>query len=46
MGLEEGTCWKEHWALYGNRVDNKFHIKKIKKVIEWGRSKNYVRAAG
>ena len=29
MGIEEGTCWDEHWVLYGNHFDNKFHIKKI-----------------
>ena len=28
MGIEEGTCWNEHWVLYGNQFDNKFHIKK------------------
>ena len=28
MGIEEGTCWDEHWVLYGNQFDNKFHIKK------------------
>ena len=27
MGIEEGTCWDEHWVLYGNQFDNKFHIK-------------------
>ena len=27
MGTEEGTCWDEHWVLYGNQFDNKFHIK-------------------
>ena len=33
MGIEEGTCWDEHWVLYGNQFDNKFHIlKKIKKL--------------
>ena len=26
MGIEEGTCWDEHWVLYGNQFDNKFHI--------------------
>ena len=31
MGIEEGTFWDEHWVLYGNRFDNKFHILKIKK---------------
>ena len=31
MGVEEDTCWDEHWVLYGNQFDNKFHIKKIKK---------------
>ena len=29
MGIEEGTCWDEHWVLYGNKFDNKFHIKKM-----------------
>ena len=19
MGIEEGTCWDEHWVLYGNQ---------------------------
>ena len=19
MGMEEGTCWDEHWVLYGNQ---------------------------
>ena len=28
MGIEEGTCWDEHWVLYGKQFDNKFHIKK------------------
>ena len=28
MGIEEGTFWDEHWVLYGNQFDNKFHIKK------------------
>ena len=28
MGIEEDTCWDEHWVLYGNQFDNKFHIKK------------------
>ena len=31
MGIEEGTCWDEHWVLYGNQFDNKFHIFKKKK---------------
>ena len=35
MGMEEGTCWDEHWVLYGNQSDNKFHIKK-KKEIAYG----------
>ena len=34
MGIKEGTCWDEHWVLYGNQFDNKFHIKKIKKTKE------------
>ena len=34
MGIEEGTCWDEHWVLYGNQFDNKFHIKKrIKELV-------------
>ena len=32
MGIEEGTCWDEHWVLYGNQFGNKFYIKKIKIV--------------
>ena len=32
MGIEEGTFWDEHWVLYGNQFDNKFHILK-KKII-------------
>ena len=31
MGIEEGTFWEEHWVLYGNQYDNKFHILKNKK---------------
>ena len=23
MGTEEGTCWDEHWVLYGSQFDNK-----------------------
>ena len=34
MGIEEGTCLHEHWVLYGNQFDNKFHIKKKKKFPE------------
>ena len=34
MVIEEGTCWDEHWVLYGNQFDNKFHIKKINKEKE------------
>ena len=31
MGMEEGTCWDEHWLLHGNQFDNKLHTKnKIK----------------
>ena len=30
MGIEEGTFWDEHWVLYGNQFDNKFHIYKKK----------------
>ena len=31
MGIEEGTCWEEHWVLYGNQFDNKLHILKKKR---------------
>ena len=31
MGIEEGTFWDEHWVLYGNQFDNKFHVLKKKK---------------
>ena len=30
MGIEEGTFWDEHWVLYGNQFDDKFHILKKK----------------
>ena len=30
MGIEEGTCWDEHWVLYGNQFAHKFHIKRKK----------------
>ena len=38
MGNEEGIFWDEHWVLYGNQFDNKFHIfkKKIKIKIMTG----------
>ena len=32
MGIEEGTRWDEHWVLYGNQFDNKFHVKKKEKI--------------
>ena len=35
MGIEEGTCWDEHWVLYGNKLDNKFILKKKKKICRW-----------
>ena len=35
MGIEEGTFWDEHWVLYGNQFDNKFHILKKKKKENW-----------
>ena len=34
MGIEEGAFWDEHWVLYGNQSDNKFHILKKKKKME------------
>ena len=33
MGIEEGTFWDEHWVLYGNQFDNKFHILEKKKLV-------------
>ena len=36
MGIEEGSFWDEpntFWVLYGNQLDNKFHILKINKKI-------------
>ena len=37
-GYCEGTFWDEHWVLYGNQFDNKFHILKKKKrnVFSYG----------
>ena len=26
MGIEEGTCWDEHWVSYGNQLDNKLYL--------------------
>ena len=31
MGIEEDIFWEEHWVLYGNQFDNKFHILKKQK---------------
>ena len=31
-GHEEGTCWDEHWVLYQNQFDNKFHIRKKDRI--------------
>ena len=25
-GIEEGTCWDEHWALYGSQLDKKLYL--------------------
>ena len=33
MGIEEGTFWDEHWVLYGNQFDNKFHMLEKKKRL-------------
>ena len=35
MGIEEGTFWDEHWVLYGNQFDNKFHILKKKTTLRY-----------
>ena len=29
MGIEEGTCWDEHWVWYGDPFVNKLYFKKI-----------------
>ena len=34
-GIEEGTCWDEHWVLYGNQFDNKLHIKKKRYILKY-----------
>ena len=34
MGIEEGTFWDDHWVLYGNQFDNKFHILKKKNEFD------------
>ena len=36
MGIEEGTCWDEHWVLYGNQFDNKLYFFLKKEEIEEG----------
>ena len=33
MGIEEGTCWDDHWVLYGNQFDNRLYLKKEENVI-------------
>ena len=40
IGVEEGIFWDEHWVLYGNQFDNKFHIFKKKKKTEQSASEN------
>ena len=27
MGIEEATCWDEHWVLYASQFDNKLYFK-------------------
>ena len=46
MGTEAGTCWNEHWVLYGNQFDNKFHIKKKKKERQLSRRNSYIFLSG
>ena len=31
MGIEEGSCWDEHWVLYVSQFDNKLYLKINKK---------------
>ena len=28
MGIGEGTCWDEHWVLYGSQFDNTLYFLK------------------
>ena len=28
MGIEEDTCWDDHWVLYIIQFDNKLYLKK------------------
>ena len=30
MEREKGTCWDEHWVLYGNEFDNKLYLKNLR----------------
>ena len=44
MGMEEGTCWDEHWVLYGNQFDNKLYFKiNLDKIINKILEKNPAR---
>ena len=42
MGIEEGTFRDEHWVLYGDQFDNKFHIKfffYLRETVSGGRGR-------
>ena len=41
MGIEEGIFWHEHWVLYGNQFDNKFHILKKKNQLSQKESRTW-----
>ena len=33
MGIEESTCWDEHWVLHVSQFDNKLHFFKKGNVV-------------
>ena len=43
VGIEEGTCWDEHWVMYANQFDNKFHIKKNQCLLHKYLLKEYLK---
>ena len=43
MGIKEGIFWDEHWVLYGNQFDNKFHILKKQKQKKTKQKNTFLR---
>ena len=33
LGIEEGTCWDEHWVLYVSQFDNTFVLFQATKFV-------------